>query len=132
VGLSSYIEKGIPLDAIISSSLLISIFEHDNPLHDGAVIISQGRLAAAGCFLPLSDQQDIRKTFGSRHRAALGIAEESDAVVLIASEETGALSLAYDSKLYYDLLPDEIFERLRILFSEHSQSSLTGEVDNEP
>jgi len=83
-------------------------------------------------FLPLSDQQDIRKTFGSRHRAALGIAEESDAVVLIASEETGALSLAYDSKLYYDLLPDEIFERLRILFSEHSQSSLTGEVDNEP
>lgn len=132
VGLSSYIEKGIPLDAIISSSLLISIFEHDNPLHDGAVIISQGRLAAAGCFLPLSDQQDIRKTFGSRHRAALGIAEESDAVVLIASEETGALSLAYDSKLYYDLLPDEILERLRILFSEHSQSSLTSEVDNEP
>jgi len=131
VGLSSYIEKGIPLDAIISSSLLISIFEHDNPLHDGAVIIPREDWPLPDV-LPLSDQQDIRKTFGSRHRAALGIAEESDAVVLIASEETGALSLAYDSKLYYDLLPDEIFERLRILFSEHSQSGLTSEVDNEP
>lgn len=132
VGLSSFIEKGIQIDAIISSSLLISIFEHDNPLHDGAAIISQGRLAAAGCFLPLSDQQDIRKTFGSRHRAALGIAEESDAIVLIASEETGALSLAYDSKLYYDLSPDEMLERLRTLFSESREGSQTIEADNEP
>ena len=131
VGLSSYIEKGIPLDAIISSSLLISVFEHDNPLHDGAAIITQGRLAAAGCFLPLSDQQDIRKTFGSRHRAALGISEESDAVVLIASEETGALSLAYDSKLFYDLSAEEILERLRILFSDHAGTGQSSEADNE-
>lgn len=132
VGLSSYIEKGIALDALVSTSLLIAVFEHDNPLHDGAAIISQGRLASAGCFLPLSDQQDIRKTFGSRHRAALGISEESDAVVLIASEETGALSLAYDSKLYYDLSADEILERLRTLFSESRNRSMTSEADYEP
>ncbi len=132
VGLASYIEKGIPLDAIISTSLLISVFEHDNPLHDGAAIISQGRLAAAGCFLPLSDQQEIRKTFGSRHRAALGIAEESDAVVLVVSEETGALSLAYDSKLYYDLSSEEILERLHILFSEQNLRREGNEVANEP
>jgi Uncharacterized conserved protein len=129
---SSYIEKGIALDALVSTSLLIAVFEHDNPLHDGAAIISQGRLASAGCFLPLSDQQDIRKTFGSRHRAALGISEESDAVVLIASEETGALSLAYDSKLYYDLSADEILERLRMLFSESRSRSMTSEADYEP
>jgi len=131
VGLSSYIEKGIPLDALISASLLISVFEHDNPLHDGAAIISQGRLAAVGCFLPLSDQQDIRKTFGSRHRAALGIAEESDAVVLIVSEETGALSLAYDSKLFYDLSSEEILERLGTFFSESRALDQSVEVDNE-
>ncbi len=132
VGLASYIEKGIPLDAIISTSLLISVFEHDNPLHDGAAIISQGRLAAAGCFLPLSDQQEIRKTFGSRHRAALGIAEESDAVVLVVSEETGTLSLAYDSKLYYDLSSEEVLERLHILFSEQNLRREGNEVSNEP
>jgi len=131
VGLSSYIERGIPLDAVISSSLLIALFEHDNPLHDGAAIIVSGRLAAAGCFLPLSDQQDIRKTFGSRHRAALGIAEESDAVVLIVSEETGAISLAYDSKLYYDLQPDEIADRLKKLLSETRGIGRVVEVDNE-
>jgi len=101
-------------------------------LHDGAAIISQGRLAAAGCFLPLSDQQEIRKTFGSRHRAALGIAEESDAVVLVVSEETGALSLAYDSKLYYDLSSEEILERLHILFSEQNLRREGNEVANEP
>jgi diadenylate cyclase len=124
--------KRHPPRSIISTSLLISVFEHDNPLHDGAAIISQGRTGRCGCFLPLSDQQDIRKTFGFPHRAALGIAEESDAVVLIASEETGALSLSYDSKLYYDLSPDEVLERLRTLFSENGVSSQTGEVDNEP
>jgi len=80
--------------------------------------------------LPLSDQQDIRKTFGSRHRAALGIAEESDAVVLVVSEETGALSLAYDSKLYYDLSADEILDRLHLLLSE--QRMIAAEVANEP
>jgi diadenylate cyclase len=75
-------------------------------------VIQEGRIAAAACFLPLSDQQDIKKSFGSRHRAALGITEESDAVVLVVSEETGALSLAYDSKLYYGLTGEQMRSRL--------------------
>lgn len=112
VGLKEVVDKGIKLDAIPSTGLLVTIFAHDNPLHDGAVVIQEGRIAAAACFLPVSDQQDIKKSFGSRHRAALGITEESDAVVLVVSEETGALSLAYDSKLYYDLTGEQVRSRL--------------------
>lgn len=112
VGLKEIVDKGIKLDAILSTSLLVTIFSHDNPLHDGAAVIQEGRIAAAACFLPLSDQQDIKKSFGSRHRAALGITEESDAVVLVVSEETGALSLAYDSKLYYGLSGEQMRSRL--------------------
>ncbi len=112
VGLKEIVDKGVRLDAILSSSLLVTVFGHDNPLHDGAAVIQEGRLAAAACFLPLSDQQDIKKSFGSRHRAALGISEESDAVVIVVSEETGALSLAYDSKLYYGLSAEQVRFRL--------------------
>ncbi len=90
----------------------MTIFGHDTPLHDGAVVVQEGRVAAAGCFLPLSEQQDIRKSFGTRHRAALGLSEEADAIVLVVSEETGALSLAYESKLYYGLAPEQVRRRL--------------------
>jgi diadenylate cyclase len=79
------------------------------------MIIQSGRIAAAGCFLPLSEQQDIRKSFGTRHRASLGMSEQSDAVILVVSEETGAISLAYDSKLYYDLSPIEVTRKLKEL-----------------
>jgi diadenylate cyclase len=79
------------------------------------MIIQGGRIVAAGCFLPLSEQQDIRKSFGTRHRASLGMSEQSDAVVLVVSEETGAISLAYDTKLYYDLSPLEVTRKLREL-----------------
>jgi diadenylate cyclase len=102
------IETGTPLNADLSSSLLVTIFGHDTPFHDGAVIIRGGKVLAAGCFLPLSEQQDIKKTFGTRHRAALGTSEETDAVVLIVSEETGAISLAYDAKLHYDLSMEQL------------------------
>lgn len=108
-------ETGTKLSADLSSSLLVSIFGHDTPLHDGAVIIQGGRILAAGCFLPLSEQQDIRKSFGTRHRAALGLSEETDAVVMIVSEETGAVSLAYDSRLYYDLSLSERTKQLEHL-----------------
>ncbi len=113
--LKHIIDTGTQLDAELSSSLVITIFGHDTPLHDGAIVVLNGRLVAAGCFLPLSEQQDIRKSFGTRHRAALGVAEESDAVVLVVSEETGAVSLAYDSKLYYDLSLFAVQRRLREL-----------------
>ncbi|MCE1195181.1 diadenylate cyclase CdaA [bacterium] len=124
VGLKEIADKGVKLDAIVSTSLLVTIFAHDNPLHDGAVIVQENRIASAASFLPLSDQQDIKKSFGSRHRAALGITEESDAVVLVVSEETGALSLAYDSKLYYGLTSDQMRTRLaRLLEGEDTESA---------
>lgn len=117
IGLKNIIETGSKLDAEISQALLLSIFAFDTALHDGAVIIENGRISSAGSFLPLSEQQDIRKSFGTRHRAALGVVEETDAVVLVVSEETGAISLAYDAALYYNLEPDEIKEKLRDLLN---------------
>jgi len=112
VGLKNIAETGTRIDAVVSSSLIVSIFGHDTPLHDGAIVIQEGRAIAAGCFLPLSEQRDIRKSFGTRHRAALGLSEVADSVVLIVSEETGAISLAYDSKLYYGLGPEQARQRL--------------------
>jgi diadenylate cyclase len=123
-------ETGTRLNAELTSSLLVTVFGHDTPLHDGAVIIQGGRIMAAGCFLPLSEQQDIRKTFGTRHRAALGVSEETDAVVLIVSEETGAISLAYDSKLYYDLTSAEITKQLENLLDLGSDES-AGDSGND-
>jgi diadenylate cyclase len=115
INIKNIIDTGTRLNADISSSLIVTVFEFDGPLHDGAMIIQNGRIAAAGCFLPLSEQQDIRKSFGTRHRASLGMSEQSDSVVLVVSEETGAISLAYDSKLYYDLSPLEITRKLKEL-----------------
>ena len=112
VSIRNIIEAGTRLNADISSQLIVTIFEFDTPLHDGAIIIQNNRIVSAGCFLPASDQQDIKKNFGTRHRAALGMSEQSDAVILIVSEETGAISLAYDSKLYYDLSSIEIARKL--------------------
>ena len=115
------IETGTKLNAEISSSLIVALYEFDGPLHDGAMIIQNGKIAAAGCFLPLSEQQDIRKSFGTRHRASLGMSEQSDAVVLIVSEETGAISIAYDSKLYYDLSTIEAARKLNDLLDKGSR-----------
>ena len=115
VGLRNIIETGTRLNADLSSSLIITIFGHDTPLHDGAIVVEGGKILSAGCFLPLSEQVDIRRSFGTRHRAALGLAEETDAVILVVSEETGAISLAYDANLYYDLSSDELRSALRRL-----------------
>ena len=119
--LRSIIETGTRLNAEISSQLIVTVFEFDTPLHDGAMIIQNNRIVAAGCFLPLSEQQDIRKNFGTRHRAALGMSEQSDAVVLVVSEESGAMSLAYDLKLYYDLSSIEINRKLRELLDREAR-----------
>ena len=118
INIRNVIETGTRINAEISSSLIISIFEFDGPLHDGAMIIQNGKIVAAGCFLPLSEQQDIRKSFGTRHRASLGMSEQSDAVVLIVSEETGAISIAFDSRLYYDLSVIEINRKLKELLDK--------------
>jgi len=113
--IKNIIETGTRLNADISSSLIVTVFEFDTPLHDGAMIIQNNRIVAAGCFLPLSEQQDIKKSFGTRHRAALGISEQSDVVVLVVSEESGAISLAFDSKMYYDLSLIEVTLKLKEL-----------------
>ena len=113
--LKDIVETGQSLDAKLSSNLLVTIFAHDTPMHDGAAIIKDGKVLAAGCFLPISEQYDIRKTFGSRHRAALGLSEVTDAVVLIVSEETGSISLAYDSRLHYDLSMEQLTKTLESL-----------------
>ncbi len=120
VNLKNIIDTGTKLNAELSSSLIISIFAFDTPLHDGAMFIQNGRITSAGCFLPLSEQQDIRKSFGTRHRAALGMSEQSDALILVVSEETGAISLAYDAKLYYELSPLEIQKKMKEIIDKGS------------
>jgi diadenylate cyclase len=122
VNIKNIAETGTRINGEISSSLIVAIFEFDGPLHDGAMIIQNGRITAAGCFLPLSEQQDIRKSFGTRHRASLGMSEQSDAVILVVSEETGAISLAVDGKLYYDLSPIEVQRKLKELLDRGVRS----------
>jgi diadenylate cyclase len=111
--LRMYIETGKPLDAIISAELLQNIFTPSAPLHDGAVIIQANRIAAAGTFLPLSASIDLPEHFGTRHRAALGLSEESDAFIVIVSEENGAISAAFDGRLHENLKPAELAHLLR-------------------
>ncbi len=102
-GLRNYIENGIALDAVASYDLLINLFQPDTPLHDGAVIIQDDRIAAAGCFLPLTPNPELSKEFGTRHRAAIGLTEETDAVAVVVSEETGVISVVFDGEMERDL-----------------------------
>jgi diadenylate cyclase len=123
-GLQTYIESGIPLDAKLSYDLLLSIFRPGSPLHDGAVIIEGSRVAAAGCFLPLSLNPMISKQLGTRHRAAIGVTEDSDAIVVIVSEETGSISLASAGAIETNLMPEELGERLTEIFSRRRTTSV--------
>jgi diadenylate cyclase len=116
-GLRTYIESGIPLDAKLSYDLLLSIFRPGSTLHDGAAIIEGSRVAAAGCFLPLSLNPMISKQLGTRHRAAIGVTEDSDAVVVLVSEETGSISFAFGGAIETNLAPDELSDRLSELVS---------------
>ena len=115
--LKSIYETGTKLNADLSANLILTIFDHDTPLHDGACVIQGGKCTYAACYLPLSKQTSIQDTFGTRHRAALGLSEESDAVILIVSEETGAISLAYNANIYYDLDTYRIKSMLIMLLS---------------
>jgi diadenylate cyclase len=115
IGLRNYIESGIPLDAQVTYDLLISIFQPTAPLHDGAVIVQEGRVAAASCFLPLTVQPMLSRELGTRHRAAIGLTEENDAVAVVVSEETGQISIALDGGIERGLTPDQLRARLRAL-----------------
>lgn len=111
-GLKNFIDTGSPLDAKVKSELLYSVFVPTSPIHDGAVIIANGRIAAAGCFLPLAKDPNIDKRYGTRHRAALGLTEDTDAIVLLVSEEAGAAHLVKNGKLIMNLNEDEIRQSL--------------------
>ena len=114
----NYIESGIPLDAELTYDLLVTIFQPGSPLHDGAVILQEDRVAAAACFLPLTVNPRVSRELGTRHRAAIGLTEESDAVAVVVSEETGQISLALDGRIERGLTADELRERLR--YADHA------------
>ncbi len=113
LSLAEYERTGIEVDALVSSQLLINIFEHNTPLHDGAVIIRGNRIVSATCYLPLSDNMELSKALGTRHRAGVGISEVTDSMTIIVSEETGRVSVANSGKLYVNLEPDELKEMLQ-------------------
>ena len=115
IRLDEYERTGIVLDSVVSSQLLINIFEHNTPLHDGAVIIRENRITSATCYLPLSDNMMLSKELGTRHRAGVGISEETDSFTIIVSEETGSVSIAYKGELQRNITPEILKERLVVL-----------------
>jgi diadenylate cyclase len=115
IGLRNYIEGGIAIDAVVTYDLLVSIFQASSPLHDGAVIIQDDRVAAAACFLPLTINPKLGKELGSRHRAAIGLTEENDSVAVVVSEQTGGVSIAADGQIEGGLSADDLRARLRAL-----------------
>jgi diadenylate cyclase len=115
VGLRNYIESGIPLDARLTYDLLVSIFQEESPLHDGAVIVQGDRIAAAACFLPLTVNPRLSRELGSRHRAAIGVTEENDSVAMVVSEETGVISLVMEGGIERSVEPDVLRTRLAAL-----------------
>jgi diadenylate cyclase len=119
IGLRTYIESGVPLDAHLSYDLLATIFRPSAPLHDGAVIVQKDRIAAAACFLPLSMNPVLSTQLGTRHRAGIGITEETDSIAVVVSEETGAISLAVAGKIERDISVDELRERMGVLLKRY-------------
>ena len=115
IGLRNYIEGGIPIDAVLTYDLLLSVFQPSSPLHDGAVIVQDDRVAAAACFLPLTVNPKLSKELGSRHRAALGLTEENDSVAIVVSEENGIISVVADGQIERGLNADALRARLRSL-----------------
>jgi diadenylate cyclase len=115
IGLRNYVEGGIPLDAKLSYDLLVTIFQVSSPLHDGAVIIQENRVSAAACFLPLTINPRLSKDLGTRHRAAIGLTEENDALAVVVSEETGWISLVLEGRIERNITPDRLRTRLRQL-----------------
>lgn len=107
-GLNEFIEEGIKLDAAVSRELLVSIFLPSSPIHDGAVIIRQGRIVAAGCFFPLATEVELDKDFGTRHRAAIGVSQESDALVLVISEERAQISIAHYGRITSNVSSEQL------------------------
>src|SRR5947209_14053106 len=137
IGLRTHIESGVPLDARLSYDLLATIFRPSAPLHDGAVIVQKDRIAAAACFLPLSMNPLLSTQLGTRHRAGIGITEETDAIAVICSEETGAISIAIGGRIERDLSVEQLRERLsgelrRYMSPVPLPSSVAQGIEDEP
>jgi len=113
--LEDYEKTGINIDAVVSSQLLINIFEHNTPLHDGAVIFRENKIMAATCYLPLSDNRNLSKALGTRHRAGVGISEITDSLTIIVSEESGKVSVAYGGELFNGLSQEGLREKLELI-----------------
>lgn len=121
--LDEYERTGIDVDGIVTSQLLINIFEHNTPLHDGAVIVRGNRVVSATCYLPLSDNMALSKDLGTRHRAGVGISEVTDSLTIIVSEETGKISVAYGGKLDRGLSGEELKEKLKTIQNKPEEES---------
>ena len=137
IGLRTHVESGVPLDARLSYDLLATIFRPSAPLHDGAVIVQKDRIAAAACFLPLSMNPLLSTQLGTRHRAGIGITEETDAIAVICSEETGAISIAVGGRIERDLTVEQLRERLgtelrRRIAPVPLPSSVAQGIEDEP
>ncbi len=122
IGLRNYISTGVIIDSLISEELIYSIFLPTSPLHDGAIIVEGDRIAATSCLLPLSQYHQISKSLGTRHRAAVGLGEETDALVIVISEETGTVSLAENGNLIRDLGAVEIKEALEDIYTQNQKT----------
>src|SRR2546421_8615958 len=125
IGLKTYIESGIALDAALSYDLLVTIFNPSVPLHDGAVVVQSGRVAAAACFLPLTVKPRLSKELGTRHRAAIGVTEETDAIAIIVSEENGVVSFAHNGDIERFLDADGLKQRLRDVLEQKTPAPVT-------
>jgi len=122
IGLRNYVQSGIPIDATLSYDLLTTIFQPSTPLHDGAVIVQETRIAAAACFLPLTVSPKLDRDLGTRHRAAIGLTEESDAVAIVISEERGEISLSLQGRIERRLTTDDLSARLQVLILQKRPS----------
>lgn len=114
--LTEFLGAGVEIDAVVSRELLLSIFNTGSPLHDGAVVIRGGKVSRAGCILPLTEKE-LTKTMGTRHRAAVGLAEETDAAIIVVSEETGEITLVVEDGLYIGITPERLLEDVKALFT---------------
>lgn len=128
-GLRAFSQTGIKLEAVVSYDLLMNVFTPNSPLHDGAVVIAEGRMKAAACYLPLTANPSLSRTYGTRHRAAIGITEESDAIAVVVSEERGSVSLCEDGRIVEDLNARKLSERLLAAMSPRQEGRNGGEDD---
>ncbi len=125
-GLKNYTDAGVKIDARLSAELLVSIFQTDSPIHDGAVIVKEDRVLAAGCFVPVSLESNVDRNLGTRHRAAMGLSKESDAVVVVVSEERGEIGVAVGGALRQNLSPVSLKERILMAFDLIERRENTG------